>query len=124
MITNEQLRNKIKRCMVEGVNLPEGVNILSLTHSIWNYINETATTVRVGNFQHNKRTSILTIEDSHKNQLMVILLTQQKIEFLMAKSLRVSKYNKKALSVAAVLVVKGVEKYFSKSREKTLTKVG
>ena len=124
MITNEQLRNKIKRCMVEGILLPQDVNLLALTQMIWNYINKTATTVKVRDFKYAGRTAVLVIEDNQKSPLMIIVLNQQKIEFIMPANLRVSQYNQKALSIAAVLVVKGVERYFTQRSRKTLTPAG
>ena len=111
MVTRDQLRKKIIQHLVEGIRLPNGINILSLTNYLWKYINKTASTIRVRDFKHGGSTSILMLEDNYKNQLMIIVIKKAKIEFFMPGNVKISKYNKKPLSVATILVLKGVENY-------------
>ena len=111
MVTRDQLRKRIIQHLVEGIRLPPGINILSLTNYLWKYINKTASTIRVRDFKYAGSTSVLMIEDNYKNQLLIIVIKSAKVEFFKPGSVKINKYNKKPLSVATILVLKGVENY-------------
>lgn len=123
MVTRDQLRKRIIQHLVEGIRLPNGINILSLTNYLWKYINKTASTIRVRDFKYVGSTSILMIEDNYKNQLMLIVIKSSNIEFLMPGKVRINKYNKKPLSIATILVLKGVENYLQELQKIKLAAV-